>query len=91
MQSYNGETKPGACKTIGVVTTERIVGALFPEQPLWEGLVEEIPLGEKVPLFSEVEMVKAIKVMKNGTGLRVEVLKSEVYVIPRTLLSMFNI
>ena len=46
-------------------STERIVGALFPEQPIRENPVEVIPR-EEVPLFSEGEMVKAIKAIKNG-------------------------
>ena len=43
------------------VTTERIVGALFHEQPIRENSVEAIPR-EEVPLFSKDEMIKA------GTG-----------------------
>ena len=48
-----------------VVSTERIVGALFPKQPIRKNPVEAIPR-EKVPLFSEDEMVKAIQATKNG-------------------------
>ena len=36
------------------VSNERIVGGLFPEQPIREYLVEAIPR-EEVPLFSEDE------------------------------------
>ena len=46
-------------------STERNVGPLFPEQPIRENPVEAISR-EEVPLFSEDEMVKAIKTMKNG-------------------------
>ena len=45
---------------MGAASTERIVGALFPEQPTRENPVEAIPRDE-VPLFSEDEMVKAIR------------------------------
>ena len=60
-------------------STERIVGALFPEQQIRENPVEAIPR-EEVPLFSENEMVKDIKAMKNGKasgpdGIPAEVLK----------------
>ena len=48
-----------------------------------------------MPLFSEDEMTKAIKAMKNGKepgpeGIPAEVLKRALKVIPGILLSMFN-
>ena len=47
-----------------VASTERIVGALFPEQLIQENPVEATPR-EEVPLFSQDAMVKAIKAIKN--------------------------
>ena len=50
------------------VSTEWIVSALSPEQP-----IQKNPLGaisrKEVPLFSNDEIVKAIKAMKNGKAL----------------------
>ena len=79
---------------IVAASTERMVGALFPEQPIRKNPVETIPR-EEVPLFSEDEIVKAIKAMENGKapkpdGIPVEVLKRAVKVISGILLSMFN-
>ena len=75
-------------------STERIVGALLPKQPIWENPAEAIPR-EEVPLLSEDEMIKAIKAMKTGKapgsdGITGEVLKGAVKVIPGILLSIFN-
>ena len=60
-----GKLNRGSDNMMDAASTEWIVGAPFPEQPMRENLVEVIPRDE-VPLFSEDEMVKAIKAMKNG-------------------------
>ena len=75
-------------------STERIVGALFPEQPIRKNPVEAISRDE-MPLFSEDELVKAIKNMKNGKapgpdGIPAEALKRAVKGIPGILSSIFN-
>ena len=64
-----GKLNRGSDNMMDAASTERIVGALFPEQPIRENPVEAIPRKE-VPLFSEDEMVKAIKAMKNGKAPR---------------------
>ena len=60
-----GKLNRGSDNMMDAASTERIVGALFPEQPIRENPVEAIPR-EEVPLFSDGEMVKDIKAMKNG-------------------------
>ena len=60
-----GMLNRGSDNMMNAASAERIVGALFPEQPIRETPVEAIPR-EEVPQVSEDEMVKAIKAMKNG-------------------------
>ena len=49
-----GMLNRGSYNMMNAVPTDRIVGALFPEQPIRENPVEAIPR-EEVPLFSEDE------------------------------------
>ena len=89
-----GKVNQGSDNTLSAGATERIVGVLFPEQPIRKHPAEATPR-EEVPLFCKDDIDRAIKTIKNGKvprldGIVAEVLKRAVKVIPGILLSMFN-
>lgn len=89
-----GKLNSGSDNTMDEAATKRIVDALFPDHPNQQHPALDVPR-EQVPLFSEAEMLQAIRSMKNRKapgpdGIPAEALKVAAKVIPGLLLGMFN-